>query len=93
MDFNALEENDWLKKALRKAIADLKENIFCGEHIKKKLIPKEYIKKYEIDNLWWYPLPNAWRLLYSIITPNNVEIIAGVIEYMDHKSYERRFNY
>jgi len=90
--FESLSEDDWLKKALKKAIIDLKENSFCGERIKKGLIPKEYVKKYNIDNLWWYPLPKGWRLVYSIMV-DNVEILAVIIEYFDHKNYERRFKY
>ncbi|MDO8509469.1 MAG: hypothetical protein Q7S27_07375 [Nanoarchaeota archaeon] len=92
-NFNSLSEEDWLKKALRKAIVDLKENIFTGENIRKKLIPKHYKKKYNIDNLWWYPLPNGWRLIYSVITPNNREILALILEYFNHTNYERRFGY
>ena len=91
--FESLSEEDWLKKALRKAIEDLKENVFAGESISKKLIPKEYKKKYRVDNLWWYPLPNAWRLIYFIITPSNVEILAVILEYFDHKNYTKRFKY
>lgn len=91
--FLELPENDWLKQAIIKAISDLKENAFCGEHIKKQQIPKSYMKKYGIDNLWWYPLPNAWRLLYSIVTPSNVELLAVIIDYSNHKDYERTFGY
>ena len=40
--FNSIPEDDWLKKALRKSIQDLKTNVFSGERIPKKLIPKEY---------------------------------------------------
>jgi len=92
-DFNYLPEDDWLKKALKKAIEDLKENVFCGENISKKLIPKYYKDKYGLDNLWWYPLSNGWRLVYSIMTPSNLEILAAIIEYFDHKNYSRRFGY
>lgn len=91
--FNSLREEDWLKKVLMKAINDLKENAFCGQRIKKELIPAEYKKKYNIYNLLWYPLPKGWRLVYSIISPNEVEILAVIIEYFDHKNYERRFGY
>lgn len=90
--FNSMSEDDWLKKAIKRAISNLKQNVFCGERIKKRLIPKEYIKKYGIDNLSWYKLPQGWRLVYSIVA-NNVEIIALIIEYFDHKNYERRFGY
>lgn len=91
--FNSLNEEDWLKKAIRKAIKDLRENAFCGEAIPKRLIPHEYIQKYSIDNLYWYPLPNSWRLVYSITNIGEIGILAIIIEYFDHKNYERRFNY
>ena len=91
--YNSLSDDDWLKKAVKKAIDNLKENIFSGERIPQKQIPKEYKIKYGIDNLWWYPLPNAWRLVYSVITPSKVEILAVILEYFDHKNYERKFKY
>jgi hypothetical protein len=91
-DFNSLDKESWLKKALRKAIDDFKENAFCGERIKKELIPKEYTKNYGIDNLLWYPLPNAYRLVYSIFT-NERLLFAMIVEYMNHKEYEKRFHY
>ncbi|MDY6931179.1 MAG: hypothetical protein SVJ22_04610, partial [Halobacteriota archaeon] len=65
---------------------------FCGIQIPKKLIPKTYIDKYEIDNLWKYDLPKGWRLIYSVAT-EGVCIISIILEWMDHKNYERRFNY
>ena len=91
--FNALPNNDLLQIGIQKAILDMKENVFCGEHIPKNLIPKQYIKNYKITNLWWYPLPHAWRLVYSIITPSNIEIGTSIIDYMNHKDYERIFHY
>ncbi|MBU0760433.1 MAG: hypothetical protein KJ600_04725 [Nanoarchaeota archaeon] len=91
--FNSLREDDWLKRAIQRAIDDLKINVFCGERIPKKQIPKEYIQKHGIDNLWRYSLPNAWRLIYSVIAPSNVEILAVILEYFNHKNYERRFRY
>jgi len=91
--FNSLEEESPLKKSLRKAISDLKENVFCGEKISHKLIPKEYIRKYNIDNLFWYKLSKEWRLVYSI-AGNDIEVLAIIIEYFSsHKDYERRFKY
>lgn len=90
--FLALPDNSPIKKGIQKAITKLKENAFCGERIEKRRIPKEYIQKYRIDNLWWYPLPDGWRLVYSLAT-NESEILAIVIEYFDHKNYENRFGY
>ncbi len=91
--FNSLAEDSPLKKAVRKAISDLKENVFCGEKISLRLIPKEYIKKYSIDNLFWYKLSTDWRLVYSV-AGNSIEVLAIIIEYFSsHKEYERRFRY
>lgn len=90
--FNSLPEDDWLKKAIKRAIESLKENVFCGERIRKELIPKEYIIKYNINNLFWYGMPKGWRLVYSV-AGDNIEVIAIIIEYFDHKNYERRFGY
>lgn len=91
--FLSLAENSPLKNSIKKAINDLKENAFCGEIINKNLIPKDYIKKYQIDNLWWYPLADAWRLVYSLSNAPNIRILAIIIDYYNHKDYERKFKY
>lgn len=77
---------------LNRAFDDLQSNPFCGIQIQRKLIPSRYIKKYNIDNLWKYNLPNAWRLIYSV-AKHKIVIISIIIEWMDHKRYERRFGY
>ena len=89
-----LKEEDPLKKAIKKAIEKIKRNAFSGEPIAKRLIPKDYIRKYNIDNLWWLALSKEARLIYSIATPNEVEILSIIIEFFDnHKDYERKFKY
>ncbi len=37
-------------------------------------------------------MPNAWRLLYTIET-NEIRIVSIILEWMNHKDYEKRFNY
>jgi Txe/YoeB family toxin of Txe-Axe toxin-antitoxin module len=91
--FVSLAENSPLKKSIQKVIDKLKENAFCGENIPKRLIPKDYIQKYQIDNLWWYPLANAWRLVYSLSEEENIKVLAIIIDYYSHKEYERKFKY
>lgn len=95
-------KKDWIKvkteepelaKHLEQAKENLKENAFCGIQIPKDLIPKEYITKYNINNLWKYNLPNAWRLLYTITTPSKIEIITVVLDWLPHKKYNRLFRY
>jgi Txe/YoeB family toxin of Txe-Axe toxin-antitoxin module len=86
-----LEEQE-LHKHIKQALDNLKENAYSGIHIPAKLIPKIYIKKYEITNLWKYDLPRGWRIIYTIGN-EGIEVISLILEWMDHKEYERRFNY
>lgn len=81
-----------LYRHFENAIRNIQEDPICGIKIKQNLIPKEWKKKYGINNLYKYNLPNAWRLLYSLIG-NNVEIIAIVLGCFSHKDYERIFGY
>jgi Txe/YoeB family toxin of Txe-Axe toxin-antitoxin module len=92
-EFENLNEKEELKEYIKRAVKDLQENAFCGIQIPKKLIPEIYIQKYKIDNLWKYDLPDGWRLVYSIMPQNKVEILSLIIEWFDHKDYERRFHY
>lgn len=92
-DFNQLKDDDPIKKGIVRAIRDLKENAFAGIQIPKRLFPIEYVKKYGINNLWKYDLPNGWRLLYTVTPENEVELISAILEWFDHKRYERKFKY
>ena len=92
-EFNNLNDNSEIKKWIKRAIEDLKQNAFCGIPIPKKLIPKIYITKYKVTNLWKYDLLDGWRLIYSITTINKIEIISLILEWFDHHDYEKRFNY
>ena len=95
-DFESLKggkfEDEKLFGFIKRAISDLKENPTCGAKIQKDRWPKRYIQDYQITNLWKYDLPNSWRLIYTLYT-NEVKILAFVLEWFDHKSYEKRFGY
>ena len=82
-----------MKKHIFNAITELKKNAFTGIRIPKRLFPKDYVLKYCITNLWKYDLPDGWRLVYSITTPNKVEIVSVILEWFNHKDYEQRFGY
>ena len=94
--FYKLEKGDdserELFKFINQALDNLEENAFCGIQIPKRLIPKEYITKYGVKNIWKYDLPKAWRLIYSIIN-DEIVVISLVLEWLDHKNYEKRFKY
>lgn len=89
---NLKAENQQLQKWIDRAFRDLEEDAFCGTQIPKKLFPKEYVRKYQIDNLWKYDLPNAWRLIYTV-TKGEVLVFSVILEWMSHKDYEKRFKY
>jgi len=91
--YNSLKADSDLKKWVKRAIEDIEKNAFCSIPLPKRLIPDVYKKKYSIQNLWKYDLPEGWRLIYTITTPNKVEIISVILDWFDHSQYERRFNY
>jgi hypothetical protein len=74
------------------AIDQLHNNVFTGIQIPKRMIPDQYVKKYHPDNLWKYDLPHGWRLLYFIISEQDIAI-AVIIDWMSHKEYDRLFHY
>lgn len=92
-NFNSLKKDDFIKKFIIRAIKDLRQNAFIGTQIPKKLIPKTYIQKYQIKNLWKYDLPKGWRLLYTITADNEVELISAILEWFNHKTYEKKMKY
>ena len=91
--FENIADKDPLKKGLVKAIKNIQEDTSCGRNVIKKLIPKTLIEKFKVNNVWIYNLPNSWRLLYSITPTNEIEIIAVILCWMNHKEYERLFNF
>jgi Txe/YoeB family toxin of Txe-Axe toxin-antitoxin module len=91
--FKELEKTDpRLFKEIEKALEDISRNAFCGRNVKKYLIPTSIKHKWNVDNLWIYNLRKDWRLLY-VITPGEIEIIAVVLDWMNHKDYERLFGF
>ena len=91
--FQNLEtEDERLFKEIKNALETIKQNAFFGRNVKKKLIPKELIQKHDIDNLWVYNLRKDWRLLYTI-TNNEIEVLAIILDWMNHKDYERLFKF
>ena len=91
--FYSLKEGDYsdrqLFEAVHKAVQTIEQNAFSGIQLRKYLIPKEYQVKYAVKNLWKYNLPNGWRLLYSI-EQEDLVIISVILEWFDHKEYERK---
>ena len=72
----------------------IKANPHYGEPIAKDKIPNEYKQKYGVTNLFWVELSNFWRMLYTLTNnETEVEIIAFVLDIMDHDKYNKKFGY
>lgn len=80
--------------AVRQKAELIKQNPHYGEPIAKKLIPKEYLLKYGIRNLFRIELPNYWRMLYTLRHgETQIEIISFILDIIDHKDYNKKFGY
>jgi len=85
-------DHQTLFNAIKQKIEFLKENPQYGVHIAKNKIPKEYILKYDVNNLWKVNLAGAWRMVYTI-RGNEIEIIALILDILNHKNYTKKFKY
>ena len=68
-----------LLSSINTALKNIKANSHYGD-----LIPRKYISRVE--------LVGYWRLLYTLIG-DEVSIIAFILEFMDHKKYDKVFGY
>ncbi len=72
----------------------IKANPHYGRPVPKDRIPKEYVLKYGITNLFHVELSNFWRMLYTLTNDETeIEIIAFVLDIIDHKDYDKKFDY
>lgn len=78
-----------LYSSIERALNNLKKNPFCGDCVKKELIPKELLN---LPNLFRIELSQFWRLLYYV-TGDQVKVIAVVFEICDHPNYNKIFSY
>ncbi len=90
-DYFSFPKNDALGKKITKIISEIKKNPAYGKQIPSHLIPKEYTKK-GFNNIFWVRINSSWRLIYSL-KGGSAEILAIILDYFDHKKYERKFKY
>ncbi|MFH1255931.1 MAG: hypothetical protein V1494_01430 [Candidatus Diapherotrites archaeon] len=89
-----------LLKGIKEKIRILRENCDAGMQIRKKLIPKKYLEKFSVTNLWKLNLPSYWRMIYTIRQPQHkdmeVEVLTiflDVVDILNHKQYSKIFGY
>ncbi len=90
--YRNLSSEDELKRRIDEAMDSLKEEPDIGNKIEKRLWPKEYVKKYGINNLYRYSLGSNWRMIYTIVSYGKV-ITCVILEVMPHKDYDKKFGY
>ena len=66
----------------------LKENMYAGELIRKSQIPKQYIDRYGVNNLYRYSHPEGFRSCYTILNG-----CPYILDIMPHSEYDKVFGY
>jgi len=56
-------DHQTLLNSIKRKIELLKANPEYGIHIPKNRIPKEYVRDYDVNNLWKINLSGAWRMI------------------------------
>lgn len=82
-------DHQTLFNSIKQKIELLRDNPQYGNHLEKRKIPKEYISKYDVNNLWKVNLAGAWRRVYTI-SGSEIEIISLILDILDHKNYEKK---
>jgi hypothetical protein len=78
--------------SINNAIQRLKADAFCGDLIPRRYLSKKVIARYGTDKVFRIGLAGYWRMLYTVVG-DEAQIIAFILEYMDHPSYDRLFGY
>lgn len=85
-------DHQTLLNSIKQKIEILKANPEYGTHVQKDRIPKEYVRDYDVNNLWKVDLSGAWRMIYTI-RGSEVEVISLILDIMNHRDYEKKFRY
>ena len=94
---NSKAENSKTERMILKSINEkiefIKNNMQYGDAIAKNLIPEEFKIKYNVKNLYRVELPAFWRMIYTVVDNEKVEVVAFVLTISDHQSYNKLFGY
>ncbi len=80
--------------SIKKKVDLVKSNPHYGDPVPKNLIPEEYRIKYGVTNLFRVELSGFWRMLYTLTNDESeIEIIAFILDILDHSNYDKKFGY
>jgi len=88
----ANSKDQQLLKSIENKIAYLKLNPQAGIAIPKSQIAKKYLELYNVTNLWKLDLVNGWRLVYTLKN-EEIEILAIILDFYGHPTYNKIFGY
>jgi hypothetical protein len=97
--YNVLKGNPNKNKAMLEAIENVKYQLErstrpLGIHHKYSNIPKEYKKRYGLQILYHFEMPEDYRLMYTIRkSPTEGDLEALFLELLDHDGYNKLFGY
>jgi len=69
------------------------DNIHAGDRIRKKGIPKLYIRKHGVTNLYRFAHPEGYRSMYTIEFREEDGLCPIILDLISHKEYEKSFGY
>ncbi len=81
-----------LLTSINNALRNIKLDHHYGDLIPRRYISRNTILRYGTDKLFRVELVGYWRLLYTVIG-DEAKIIALILEYMDHPTYDKIFGY
>ena len=73
--------------------AVLRENLFAGDAIRKRLIPASYVERYGVNNLYRYAHPEGYRSCYTLVRIEDVGVCPVILDLLSHQEYDRVFGY
>jgi len=93
--YSNLPKDSELKTIIDEALDALKESKFAGILVAKNKIPRTYVQKYRIHNLYKMNLRMNYRLTYTLMSRKDRKegVCPHVIEVMTHPEYLKRFGY
>lgn len=71
----------------------LESNKFAGDLIEKRKIPKCYVQRYGVNNLYRYEHPEGYRSCYTIFNEDGIGVCPHILDILSHSEYERIFGY
>ncbi len=91
-EMNSNKQSKILYVSIARSLKRIEVNPHAGIQISKKLIPKIYVRKYEVTNLWKINVSQFWRIIYWV-DGKQVKVVSLVVDIVDHKQYDKIFGY